>query len=82
VQKGETLGIVGESGSGKSVTMFTVTGLNRRQGTRIEDGAAWLHGDELVGMPENELRQLRGSAVGLIFQNPAAALNPVMMVGD
>ncbi len=81
VRKGRVLGVVGESGSGKSVTMFTATGLNRRQDLQVEDGGVWLLGDELLGMPEPALRGLRGSRVGMIFQNPAAALNPIMPVG-
>lgn len=79
--KGEILGIVGESGSGKSVTMFTVTGLNRRQDIAVDSGTAWLLGDELLGMPEAALRGRRGMSIGMVFQNPAAALNPIKPIG-
>jgi oligopeptide/dipeptide ABC transporter ATP-binding protein len=78
-QAGKVLGIVGESGSGKSVTMRAVMGLSP-PGTVIS-GSVKLHGEELVGAPERQMRVLRGSKIGLIFQDPMTALNPVITVG-
>ncbi|KAB2959030.1 MAG: ABC transporter ATP-binding protein [Thermoanaerobaculia bacterium] len=80
VARGEIVGLVGESGSGKSVTSLAVLGLVPPPG-RIASGSIRLDGRELVGLPESELRRLRGRRVGLVFQEPAAALNPVLTVG-
>jgi oligopeptide/dipeptide ABC transporter ATP-binding protein len=78
-QAGKVLGIVGESGSGKSISMRAVMGLSP-PGSRIS-GSIELHGEELVGAPERRMRQLRGSKIGLVFQDPMTALNPVITVG-
>ena len=76
---GKVLGIVGESGSGKSITMRAVMGLSP-PGSVIS-GSIRLRGEELVRAPERRLRALRGSKIGLIFQDPMTALNPVITVG-
>ncbi|MGV3553295.1 ABC transporter ATP-binding protein [Rhizobium sp.] len=76
---GKVLGIVGESGSGKSITMRAVMGLSP-PGSMIS-GSIRLRGEELVRAPERRLRALRGSKIGLIFQDPMTALNPVISVG-
>jgi oligopeptide/dipeptide ABC transporter ATP-binding protein len=76
---GKVLGIVGESGSGKSITMRAVMGLSP-PGSAIS-GSIRLRGEELVGAPERRMRALRGSKIGLIFQDPMTALNPVITVG-
>jgi len=78
-QAGKVLGIVGESGSGKSISMRGVMGLSP-PGSKIS-GSIKLHGEELVGAPERRMRQLRGSKIGLVFQDPMTALNPVISVG-
>jgi len=78
---GETLGMVGESGSGKSVTAFSILRLLPPPG-RIVAGRIWFDGRDLMAVPEREMRQVRGSAISLVFQEPMAALNPVMRVGD
>ena len=78
---GEVLAIVGESGSGKSVTAQTIIGLTRSPNTRI-GGSAKLHGRELIGAPEKELRKVRGARIAMVFQDPMTSLNPVYRVGD
>jgi oligopeptide/dipeptide ABC transporter ATP-binding protein len=80
IRHGETLGLVGESGSGKSVTAFSIVQLLQSPG-RIKTGRVVFRGRDLVSLPEPEVRQVRGAGIGLIFQEPMAALNPVMRVG-
>jgi peptide/nickel transport system ATP-binding protein len=80
IEAGHTLGIVGESGSGKSVTSLSIIQL-LASAARIESGRIALLGKDLVGLPESELRPLRGSRVSMIFQEPMTSLNPVYTVG-
>jgi ABC-type dipeptide/oligopeptide/nickel transport system ATPase component len=80
VRKGETLGLVGESGSGKSVTAFSIIRLVQEPG-RITSGSVMFQGRDLLALPEGEMRQVRGAGIGFVFQEPMAALNPVMRVG-
>jgi len=80
VAKGETLGIVGESGSGKSVTSYAVMRILDRAG-RIAAGAVHFTGFDIGGAGEDEMRNLRGREISMIFQNPRAALNPIRKVG-
>ena len=80
-EKGETLGLVGESGSGKSVTAFSIVQLLQAPG-RIAAGRVLFQGSDLLSASEQEVRRVRGAGIGLIFQEPMAALNPVMRVGD
>ena len=77
---GETLGIVGESGSGKSVTSLAVMRLLDRAG-RITAGRVVFKGRDITRAGRRDLRQLRGAAMSMIFQNPRAALNPIRSVG-
>ena len=79
VRKGQVLGLVGESGSGKSVTGFSILGLIDPPG-RIVSGSIELNGDELVGLPEEAMRQRRGKALSMIFQDPMMTLNPVLRI--
>jgi peptide/nickel transport system ATP-binding protein len=81
VAKGETLGIVGESGSGKSVTSYAVMRILDRAG-RIADGSVMFSGIDVKGASEEQMRDLRGREISMIFQNPRAALNPIRKVGD
>jgi peptide/nickel transport system ATP-binding protein len=81
VAKGETLGIVGESGSGKSVTSYAVMRILDRAG-RIAEGSVMFSGIDVKGASENQMRDLRGREISMIFQNPRAALNPIRKVGD
>jgi peptide/nickel transport system ATP-binding protein len=80
VGAGETLGLVGESGSGKSVTAFSIIRLVQPPG-RITAGRVVYQGRDLLTLPEPEMRAVRGAGIGFVFQEPMAALNPVMRVG-
>lgn len=81
VDKGATMALVGESGCGKSVTALALLGLLPAPQGRIVEGSVSLDGQELVGLPESRLRQLRGTALAMIFQEPMTALNPVFRIG-
>ena len=81
ITRGETLGLVGESGSGKSVTAFSILRLLQPPG-RITGGRVMFEGRDLLTLTEDEMRDVRGAGISLIFQEPMTALNPVMRVGD
>jgi peptide/nickel transport system ATP-binding protein len=81
LERGEILGLVGESGSGKSVTGFSLIGLLDPPG-RIAGGSVMFQGQELVGRSQAEMRKLRGKRIAMIFQDPAATLNPVLTIGQ
>jgi len=81
VAKGETLGIVGESGSGKSVTSYAVMRILDRAG-KIAEGSVMFSGIDVKNATENQMRDLRGREISMVFQNPRAALNPIRKVGD
>ncbi|NOY41404.1 MAG: ABC transporter ATP-binding protein [Planctomycetes bacterium] len=81
IETGHTLGIVGESGSGKSVTSLSVMQL-LASSAKIESGKIVLLGKDLVGLPEPEMRGIRGKDVSMIFQEPMTSLNPVFTVGS
>ncbi len=80
LERGQTLGIVGESGSGKSVTSLAVMGLLRGRDTQIA-GQVTLDGEDLVSASDERVRQLRGSKMAMIFQDPLSALHPYYTVG-
>ena len=80
IDKGETLGIVGESGSGKSVLSLATIGL-LPETTKVT-GEIIFNGNDLLTLSEEQLCKLRGSKIGLIFQEPMTALNPAMKVGN
>ena len=82
VRKGETLGIVGESGCGKSVTALSVLRLIPTPPGKIVAGNIFLDGRDLLKLPENEMRKVRGASISMIFQEPMTSLNPVFTVGD
>jgi peptide/nickel transport system ATP-binding protein len=77
--RGRTLAIVGESGSGKSVTALSIVGLLP---VAKVDGHILLDGRDLLGLAERDLRQLRGAAIGIVFQEPMTSLNPVLTIGE
>src|SRR5476649_2197655 len=77
--RGRVLGLVGESGSGKSVTGFSIMGLIDAPG-RVVSGEILFKGKNLVGLPEAEMRRLRGSRIAMVFQDPMSTLNPVQRV--
>jgi peptide/nickel transport system ATP-binding protein len=81
VDKGEIVCVVGESGSGKSVTAFTIMGLIPRKELSPVAGKILLEGEDLLSKDNSEMRKFRGSRIGMIFQEPMTALNPVMKVG-
>lgn len=81
LQPGEVMGLVGESGSGKSVTALTIMGLLPKTAT-VAGGAVWYNGHNLLALPEKKLQTIRGAEIAMIFQNPRAALNPLMRAGE
>jgi oligopeptide/dipeptide ABC transporter ATP-binding protein len=81
--QGQTLGIVGESGSGKSVTALTIMRLLDIPPAEIgATSEVWFDGREILSLPENEMRRIRGNDMAMIFQEPLTSLNPVFTVGD
>jgi peptide/nickel transport system permease protein len=80
VKRGHVLGIVGESGSGKSVLALSIIQLLDEPG-RVTGGEVLLGGRDLLRLPDDELAQVRGKQIGMIFQNAGASLNPVLTVG-
>ena len=79
LQRGATLGLVGESGCGKSITAMALMGL-LPEGAAVS-GSIRFDGQELVGQPDARMRQLRGNRIGMVFQEPMTALNPVHTIG-
>ncbi|MEA2025552.1 MAG: ABC transporter ATP-binding protein [Chloroflexota bacterium] len=82
IPRGKTLGVVGESGCGKSVTALTIMGLLDIPPAEVASGSMHFDGRDLLTMEEDEWRQLRGSEMAMIFQEPMTSLNPVFRVGD
>ena len=80
IAPGETVGIVGESGSGKSVTSLAALGLLPKRGVTVT-GSVEFDGTEMLTLPDEELRALRGREVAMVFQDPMSSLNPVLTVG-
>ncbi len=80
--RGETLGIVGESGSGKSVTNLALMGVIPTPPGRIDQGKANFDGHDLLAMSQSRLMAIRGRRIGMIFQDPMTALNPLMTIGQ
>lgn len=81
LKEGETLGVVGESGCGKSVTMLSVLGLIPSPPGNIKSGSANFFGNDLLKMTKDEIRSVRGSQIGMVFQDPMTSLNPVLTIG-
>ncbi len=79
--RGELLGVVGESGSGKSVTMMSLIKLLPMPPAELRAGEVLLNGRNLLTMPDEDLRQVRGAKIGFVFQDPMTSLNPVFTVG-
>jgi peptide/nickel transport system ATP-binding protein len=80
VAPGRTLGIVGESGSGKTVASLTTLGLTRSQGAHVS-GRILFEGKDLISLPEDELRAIRGNDIAMVFQDPLSSLHPFYKVG-
>ena len=82
VEAGRTLGVVGESGCGKSVTSLAIMGLLASPPARVAGGEIWFDGQNLLDLPAQKLRDLRGDQLSMIFQEPMSALNPSLTIGD
>ncbi|WP_158855151.1 ABC transporter ATP-binding protein [Halorhabdus sp. CUG00001] len=82
VYPGETVGIVGESGSGKSVTARSIMGLVDSPGEVLPESSIRFKGQELTAFSDAEYRQIRGSGIGMVFQDPQQSLNPVYTIGN
>ncbi len=82
IPRGKTVGLVGESGSGKSVTSLAIMRLIPNPPGKIVSGEIIVDGKDLLKLPENEMRQVRGNKISMIFQEPMTSLNPVFTVGD
>ncbi|MCH2211678.1 MAG: ABC transporter ATP-binding protein [Fuerstiella sp.] len=80
IEPGHTLGVVGESGSGKSVTSLTIMRLLAAT-AQVHSGSISFLGRDLIGLPEREMRKIRGAEISMIFQEPMSSLNPVHQVG-
>ena len=81
IPRGGTVGLVGESGSGKSVTAHTIMRLIETPPGEIVDGEVWFEGRDLLSLSNDEMRQVRGDDIAMIFQEPMTSLNPVFTVG-
>lgn len=81
IKRGQIVGLVGETGAGKSVTGFSIMRLVRKPG-RIVGGEILLNGHDLLKLSEEQMRDVRGTEVAMIFQDPRAALNPVLKIGQ
>jgi oligopeptide/dipeptide ABC transporter ATP-binding protein len=82
VRKGKTLGIVGESGCGKSITSLSIMRLVETPPGKIVGGEVLFNGENLLDKTEDQMRQIRGKKIAMIFQEPMTSLNPVYTVGD
>jgi oligopeptide/dipeptide ABC transporter ATP-binding protein len=82
LKRGKSLGIVGESGSGKSVSALTMMRLLDIPPAEIASGEIWFDGREILGLPMDDMRKLRGNDMAMIFQEPLTSLNPVFTIGD
>ncbi len=82
LNEGETLAIVGESGSGKSVGVMSLIRLIPQPPGKIVAGEVWFDGRDLLQMTDDEVRQVRGNRIAMIFQDPMTSLNPVLTIGQ
>jgi len=82
IQRGETLGLVGESGCGKSITALALMRLIPQPPGRITSGQIMFDGQDLLQLPEAQMRRVRGNRISMIFQEPMTSLNPAYSVGD
>ncbi len=78
--RGETLGVVGESGCGKSVSSLALMRLLPKPAARITSGEITFDGEEIMGLPDEAVREMRGNRMAMIFQDPMTSLNPVLSI--
>src|SRR5512141_1922218 len=81
LKEGETLGIVGESGCGKSVTVMSMMRLIPSPPGKVVAGTAFYQGKDLLKLTDEEIRQVRGAQISVIFQDPMTSFNPVLTIG-
>ena len=81
LDEGETLAIVGESGCGKSVSVMSLLRLIPQPPGKITGGEVWFEGKDLLKLTDDEIRQVRGNRIAMIFQDPMTSLNPVLTIG-
>ncbi|MDM5197923.1 ABC transporter ATP-binding protein [Fictibacillus enclensis] len=81
IAQGEVLAVVGESGCGKSVTAQAIMKLLPKRGCRIKEGSIHFEGKDLLKLSEKEMKQLKGSQISMVFQDPMTSLNPTMRIG-
>ena len=82
LKKGKTLGLVGETGAGKTTIAKSILRILPDVGAKIAGGEIYLNDADILKLPENEMRKIRGNNISMIFQDPMTALNPVQRVGD
>jgi len=82
IEKGETLGLVGETGAGKSTTAYGILRVLPEHTARYISGQILYEGNDIITMPESDMRHIRGAEISMIFQDPMTALNPVVRVAD
>lgn len=82
LEKGETFGLVGETGAGKTTAALSILRLVPNPPGKIKDGVVLVDGKDVFRVSENEMTELRGNKVSMIFQDPMTSLNPVISVGD
>ncbi|WP_455580830.1 ABC transporter ATP-binding protein [Dysosmobacter sp.] len=82
LEKGESIGLVGETGAGKTTTALGIMGLVPDPPGEVVSGSILFEGQELLKLPEKQMREIRGGKISMIFQDPMTSLNPVMTVGE
>ena len=82
IEKGKTLGLVGETGAGKTTTSYAIMRLLPERTARIKEGEIIFNGPDLLKLSSEEIREIRGEKISIIFQDPMTALNPIISVGD
>src|SRR3712207_6107699 len=80
LERGETLGIVGESGSGKSVTNLSIIRLIPEPPGKIVSGEIIFNGEDILALPKDDVRRIRGKRISMIFQDPMTSLNPFLRI--
>jgi len=82
MEQGETLALVGETGAGKTTIAKAILGILPNPPARLVGGEIWFDGEQLTGMPEAQMLDIRGGKIAMIFQDPMTALNPLMTIGE